>query len=46
MIQLEVSFSQGFQFILLDEGNLLIVANNQIESLMNEVYCIDDAEQL
>lgn len=33
-----------FQFMLFDEGNLLIMTDNQVEVLMNKIYSTDQPE--
>jgi hypothetical protein len=40
-----VGFAEGFEFILFNEGNLLVVADDEVEFMVDEVDCADDAEE-
>ena len=45
LFDLQISFAQRFQFLLFDKGNLFVVADNQIQLVMNEINSTNNTKK-
>ena len=45
LIDFQISFTQRFQFLLFDKGNLFVMADNQIQLVMNKINSTNNTKK-
>ena len=45
LIDFQISFTQRFQFLLFDKGNLFVMADNQIQLMMNKINSTNNTKK-